>query len=1170
MVRRIAFFLFFLSLPATAVLAQTSGQISGHISDSTGAVVPKVAVTLTNLATGAPRATITTDAGDYVFPDVQPGNYTLQATHADFKTDTATVEVQVQQSLRQDFTLEIGQVTQSVTVEASAALLQAENSTLGTVVPTQTVSEMPLNSRNYLSLVAVSANTNTLSPAQGQATSREGGQRSTEAISVGGQRIMYDHYTIDGINNTDVDFNSFVVQPTVDAIQEMKVQTGVYPAQYGYNATQVNVVTKSGGNQYHGTAFYFLRNNTADARGYNYSTIALPAKLPFRYNDYGFVVSGPLSIPKLFDAKNRLFFMANKEWFSQKQTIQNNATLPTAAVLGGDFSGFTLKQGAAVSPIYDPLTGNADGTGRTQFPGNVIPQNRIDPTSASVIKQFYHPAATSTFTNNYSYSDPNTDDHDQFTLRADYNQSARLQWAFRFSDGLETVSNPGFQAAAATVGTSIRTNFYQYMASNTWTISPTLVNVFTLGYTDFYNSLGTLSQNKVNGVGLINAGIPNLQPGAPATWGIPSFSFTPDPYTAIGDSTDGPYVTSDLDKSVNDNLTWIKGKHSMDFGFQFDRMTFNELGNQQSRGNFVFQRNATAAVSKPGTLVANTGSAFADFLLGDIYASTYAVSIAHANYVLNAEAFYFDDNYKILPKVTISAGLRYELTPPWNNTLGQEFIVDLHTNNTPISPGTGTHEPENVWPFFRRQGNCSDPYQGVNVRWVEGGTNSPSNPSAPVAPPPQCSNGNFPNKLMQTDYSNWAPRIGISYTPTSSIVVRAGYGIYYNHDIANARFDVARNLAGRVTNTSGGGAAGVATINWSNAVGSTGANGAVANIAPPYSYSNAYSHRTAYSEVFLLDVQKQLGKDWMFEAGYLGNVSKHLYGFRNANYSVPYGLLGNGAPSSIFSRTPYPNYGVIQLVHDTGMGNYNSFAFQVNKRFSNGFNLISSYTFSKSLDDTSGIRTQSSPLFPQNDLCITCEYGPSDFDVKHRVVASVIYYLPVGKGRMFAPSSKIVDAVIGGWELAGLATFQTGVPWNPGVNANTANTNTIAGGTQSTRPNLVSKKFYLPNKKVGSTGQYANPAAFAEPAPGFLGNVSRNMLYGPGVQNFDLSLDKNFAMPYNEHHQLQIRFDAFNALNHTDFANPNKFIDQTGFGQITATNSSTNPRQLQLAGRYTF
>ena len=224
--------------------------------------------------------------------------------------------------------------------------------------------------------------------------------------------------------------------------------------------------------------------------------------------------------------------------------------------------------------------------------------------------------------------------------------------------------------------------------------------------------------------------------------------------------------------------------------------------------------------------------------------------------------------------------------------------------------------------------------------------------------------------------------------------------MYYDHDTANARFDVARNLAGRVTTTSGGGTPGVATINWGNAV----ASGAAANIPPPYSYANAYRHKTTYSEVWLFDVQKQIGQNWQLEAGYLGSKTDHLYGFRNANYSVPYGLLGaagynaNGSPKSILQRTPYPNYGVIQLVHDMGNANYNAFTFQVNKRFSNGFNLISSYTYSKSLDDTSGIRTQSSELFPQNDLCISCEYGPSDFDVKHRVVG-LAHLLPAHRRR---------------------------------------------------------------------------------------------------------------------------------------------------------------------------
>ena len=253
MLKRIWLFLSLSLLSASAVLAQTSGTIVGHVNDTTGAVVPAVTITLTDIGTNTTRTTVSTSAGDYTFPDVPPGVYNVQATHPGFKVETAgNLELQVQQSLTQNFTLQVGEVTQTVSVSATAALLQTQNSSLGTVVPTETLAQTPVNNRNYLNLTAVSANANVVSPTQGQAGAREGGARANETISVGGSRIMFNHYTLDGIDNSDPDFNSYVVQPSIDAIQEMKVQIGVYPAQYGYNATQVNVVTKSGGNNYHG------------------------------------------------------------------------------------------------------------------------------------------------------------------------------------------------------------------------------------------------------------------------------------------------------------------------------------------------------------------------------------------------------------------------------------------------------------------------------------------------------------------------------------------------------------------------------------------------------------------------------------------------------------------------------------------------------------------------------------------------------------------------------------------------------------------------------------------------------------------------------------------------------------------------------------------------------
>src|SRR5690348_1191310 len=841
-----------------SLFAQTAGQISGHVTDQTGAVIAGATVTLTNVATNAVRTTTTTNAGDYFFYAVPPAVYNIQVAQSGFATAQAqNVEVSVQQSLAQNFTLQVGAVTQSVTVSATGALLQVDNATLGTVVENQAITQLPLNGRNYLSLVALSANANTDSPSAGQAGARLGGNRAGQSISVGGQRIMYDYYTLDGINNTDVDFNTYVVFPSLDAVQEFKVQTGVYPAEFGHEASQVNVVTKSGTNQYHGALFEFLRNNIADAQSYNTTTVPVKV-LPFKWNDYGFVLGGPITIPHIINGKNRFFFMVNDEWLSQRQTGQGSATLPPAALLTGDFSQYKDKNGNVI-PIYDPTTSTPET--RTQFQCNgvlnVICPNRIDQTSAQILSLFYHPAALPVATQNYVYPTNSKFDREGFTLRADYDQSAKSQWAFRYSSGNEPSTSSNFPAAGGTTGSSAKTNYQQYMGSNTWTITPTLVNVARFGYTNFYNSLGTYSQGVKNEVGEIS--IPGLSPGPSSQWGIPDWGFTGDPWSGIGDANDGPYVTSDPDWEIVDNVSWAKGKHAFDFGFEYDRETFNELGNQFSRGVFNSYAYNTALWVPQGTnLVASDGAALADFLLGSIHDSTYAVSIAQANYVRNVEAAYFDDNYKLNSKLTVAVGLRYELTPPWYDTMGNEFIVDL--NNSPFYPTP--QEPQANWPFFVRQGNCSDPYAGINVRWV-------TSTKQPVSPAPTCSNGLLPPQLMRTDYHNFAPRFSISYSVSPSLVVRTGFGLFYNHDIANARFDIARNLAGRVSLVTGqnGDPTGDTSITWANAV---GGGGSTANILPPYAYSMAYNHKTSYTEVYLFDVQKQVGNAWSFEAGYLG------------------------------------------------------------------------------------------------------------------------------------------------------------------------------------------------------------------------------------------------------------------------------------------------------------
>jgi hypothetical protein len=1153
-----------LAMSTTARLnAQTAGRISGHASDATGASVPDASVVLKNLGTGAERTTLTTQSGDYTFTEVPVGVYSVTTTLAGFKTTTSTnVQVQVQQSVRLDFSLQVGAVTQSIEVEATGALLQADNATLGTVVENKAINELPLNGRNYLSLVALSSNVNTLSPGSGQAGSRMGGDRASQSISVGGQRIMFDYYTLDGINNTDPDFNTYVGLPSLDGIQEFKVQTGVYSAEFGHESTQVNVVSKSGTNSYHGAMYDFIRNNVSDAKPYFFPYNATPPKVfPYKWNNYGFELDGPIRIPHVFNGRDKFFFMVDDEWRKIRSINQGQALVPSAAIASGDFSGYTNAAGVPVT-IYDPATGDANGFGKTPFPNNKIPSGRIAPQSTALLQ--YLGTSTLPFfsggqqVNNYSYSTSQPNNRQSLTVRGDFVQSQKLQYSFRYSSGDENILSTGLNGA----GSKIVTNYYQYLGSNTWTISPRIVNEARFGYSHFYNSTGLLqafTKDVVTGLA-----IPGLKGGDPSTWGIPDVSFNNGPtgttkniWSGFGDrGGDGPYVVTDPMWQIVDNIGWVKGKHSLRVGFEYSRQTFNQLGNQFSRGQFGAGPFSTALQSgTPGNATLSQGDSLADFLLGSLQSSTVAVAVANANYVRNVQSYYVDDTYKLLPNLTISAGLRYELTPPWNDTFGNNFNI-----KTPVIPKMGdisTTYPQSQWPQYIRQGNCADAdvYNGLSIRWI-----------TPLGPRPVCSNGSLPNgPLLDTQYLNLAPRLGISYSPTSKTVIRTGFGIFYIQDIGNAYFDMARNIAGRVTftNVNVNAPYGNSNLGWANAA--PGGTGAVSNLGPSTAFTNAVSHKTSYTEQFLLNIQQQVGQNWSFEIGYQGALSRHLYGFKNINSITPYGYIGNGAQTSVAFRTPFANMGGIQLVHDIGVGNYNAFSAKATRRFSKGLNVTATYTWGKSLDDTSGVRNQGNDLLnPQNPECIPCEYGRSGFDVKHRIVGSAFYELPVGPGKLLAVNNKGLNAVIGGWQVGGIFTHQTGAVATPQVGFDNGSTGGQFGNFD--RPNPTGKSPYL-SGSARSLNVWVNKAAYVNAAPGFYGNLQRGSFTGPGITNLDASLHKSFLMPYNEKHQLSIRFEAFNALNHPNWGTPNLNVSSSTFGRIT---SAGTLRQLQLAAKYQF
>jgi len=1109
-----------LLLSGLSVIGQTLGDISGQVTDPSGAGVPSSVVTLTNPATNAIRTAETNETGLYTFTSVPPGAYSLKVEHPGFKTTTSNVEVQVQQSVRLNLTLQVGQVSESVEVSATAALLQSENATVGSVVETKSIVELPLNGREYLNLVTLAPNVSNLAPPSGQAQSRQGADRANLAISAGGNRIVYDYYTLDGVSNTDVNFNGYIVLPSIDALQEFKVQTGVYPAEFGHGATQINVLTKSGGNTYHGSLFEFVRNNDFDALPFQF-TAAKPGVSPFKWNDFGFELDGPVVIPKLFNGRNKLFFMANDEWLIQRQTTQSVYTVPTPQMFQGNFS-------QLATTIYDPTT-------KQPLPNNTIQPSQISPITQKLLK-YYDSANLSGLINNYVQNNASPFDRDGFVLRMDFVESPKSQWTGRYSWGDEVQSNQTINLS----GSKVTVNYEQYLGSNTRILTPNIVNEARFGYSRFFNAITALGAFGTNYVQQL--ALPNLPAGPPVTWGIPSVGLTN--YSGFGDNSDGPYQNSTNTAQFLDNVSWIKGKHTFKFGFEYDRQNYNEFGNQYSRGQYSFQPNATQSASHTG------GDSFAEFLLGDIYQATTAIAAANVLFHRNNWAAFADDTWKVTPKLTLSLGLRWELVPPFEDSLNDLFIVYVpHNDFAPQSP-------QSRWPYFIRQGNCTDAYNApppIAVRWTK--------------TPAVCSNGVLPNQLMGTRYTDFAPRVGIAYSPDSKTVVRVGLGTFFSQDNANSPyFDLGRNLAVRNSNIA---TTGQADVQYSNAFPATG--GTTVPVGAPYAYSDNPAHHTAYTMQYLLNVQRQFGASWAVEVGYLGSVSHHMAGFWNQNQGVP-SPVGTAA-----SHLPFGDYTFIQTVEDMGNGEYNSFTVKIDKRYSNGLSLTTAYTHAVAIDDTSAIRIQNyDTLFPQNSDCVRCERGPSSFDARNRLVVAPLYELPVGKGKALNINNGFLNAVIGGWQAGGIITAQSGVPQN--LTASGDNSNTQTG---------YDRPYYVSGQSVAAANQspnrWYNSAAFVLAPYGQFGNVGRDSALAPGVFSINAEIHKNWVMPYNEHHQVQFRAEAFNLFNHPNFYAPNGNIlagaafpgapstaAHQGFGVINQLAFGIPMRQLQLGLKYTF
>jgi hypothetical protein len=1103
-----------------ALFGQTLGEITGEVRDPSGSVIVGATIQVTNTATGAQRRSTSNASGVYTFPSLQPGVYNVSVSMAGFQSMTQSgLELQVQQNARVDFTLQLGQSSQSVIVSAGAPLLTTEDATVGSVIENKRIVDLPLNGRNFLQLVALNPNVSSGFGDNASAKQIVGGDRAQQNISVAGARSEFNHFTLDGVENTDPDFNTYVFLPSIDALDEFKVQTGVYPAEFGRGMGQVNVSTKAGTNSYHGSVFEFLRNDAVDARPFAFVRAA--PRNPFKWNQFGFALGGPVRIPKILDGRNRLFFMSNYEGFRLRQSTQDSYSVPTAAMDSGNFSGLPT--------IYDPTTRVQQGSTITAmpFPNNIIPTAQLNPKSVALLKYIPVPNVNTgaSFSSNLLEADPTTLNKDQFTQRIDFVESAKSSWYGRYSWGSEGQSIRLIGGS----GSAITTQPRQEMISNSRTFSAATVNEFRFSHTGFGNSFADYLANVTNVTAPLN--IPGVSP-PPIAWGIPALGINT--FSTLGDSVTGPYTINDHIFQFVDNLSWTKGKHSLRFGTEIRRDRFNTTGNATQRGSFF--SNGTATENPQGNLgySAGSGTAMADFMLGYLNSATVALGAGFAQFRATDQSYYVDDTWRIRRTLTISLGLRYEYVPPYYDK--SQHLINLSVPE-PAYPGL-VNPPAALHPTLVRlgQGNF---YQDVPFVF-----NSAINVAR---------DGRLGTRGIDDDKNNFAPRIGIAWSPTSRWTVRTGVGVFYVQDISSFYLDATRNLTGSEVVT-GSTTFPNLTINNPFQIQS----GVLPVVSTPKVLGIQVNRRTPYSIQYLFNVQRELNKDTALEIGYMGSESHKLQSWDPYNEPLP-STVGTAQ-----SRAPFPELATQGwIMAGLGNANYQSLTAKLQHRLSNGLTFMTSYGFSKSIDLSSGARNHSGEQqFPQTGYCLQCERGLSVFNVAHRFVTSALYELPFGKGKSLFNRGGVTNVLLGGWQLNSILTLQTGTPTTITAGYDEGNRGYSA---PVDRPNSTGVNAALPSDQQ-TTNAFFNTAAFARVPAGTLGNVGRNTLIGPGIINLDASLFKSFHV--REQQQLQFRFEFFNAPNHPNFGLPNTVLTAASFGTIRSTNTAM--RSIQFGLKYIF
>lgn len=1071
----------------TGFAQTTNGSFRGTVTDQSGSAAPGARLRITNVGTSVSLDAVANDSGEYVVPNVAPGVYNLRVSLEGFETlETQGVTLLVNQNATLDFTLKPGSVNQEVTVTGEAPLANTTNATVGTVIATDAIVDLPLNGRQFTQLALLTPG------AAPQGSGQQGffeihSDYGAVSPAVNGARPEMNNFTIDGVEDNELFFDFAAINPPPDALREFNVQTNMSSGQYGRAAgANVNIVTQSGGNQFHGAAWEFLRNTHLDARNFFNPTVST-----FHQNQFGGTLGGPI-------VKNKLWGFGWYEGFRKTLGSTILELVPTSAQLQGNLSG--------LPPIYNPFTTRQTGTdaqgnpifARDPFPGNQIPGAQLNATALAVANLIYPQPNYVGNGVNYLDSEPVVTRTNQFGIRIDAALSSKSNLFGRYT---QDVSSRVLPTGIPKSPTDQQGLARQVVLGYTRTFGPTAVLDIRgqylrteIGLLGFFPDPSFLTSNGLLKDWPAQTGLRPVLPGFSISdaAGIPGTpqSLPGDPINNWEYSGTFTKVLSKHTISTGASLvhTWVLDNCT------YASATFNNLPTSDPQNT------------------SSTGSGLASYLLGVPSAATDLRGTAEQRLRGNYYGAFVDDVWKATSKLTVTLAARYDYAAPLVDTLGRQGTLD-RVNSTPT---------KTVW-------------------LIDQSAKPPVDITTSPATVQRVRDG-----IFEPDRRNISPRVGLAYRISSNTAIRSGYGIFYDFNQSNVQdtqdimgqwpfgfpFITPPNLNQPTA----------ANPNPQYVLGSGVFPPFVPGATPPSSpgFAAARDNRRPYVQVWNLGIEQSIGGGWLFSVTYLGSKGTHMIVTPVVNIAP---TPGAGNPQD---RVALPQFSPFEVTGAWGNSSYHSAQIKIQRRMSHGLNFLSSYTWSKSIDIQSAAHGSAQPGEGiQNGLNFGADRAASDFDLRHNFVFSGIYELPFGEGKRISSGHSGFDRYfLGGWKIDGILSLHTGFPFNLYVPYDNANTGSGTLGSTE-RPSLVGQLH--PSGFKPSLSAWFNTSAVAA-IPYTYGNLGRNVLRQDGLKNIDFSISKETRIRENQ--RIEFRSEFFNLFNHPNFGPPDGNISDPTFGQV--------------------